>query len=185
MIYHVQQTREPAVVEETAFLVCPESPQRRSSVTPVWRAVRLKIVDADFIGSLQIPTGLSVMLVCVATGAIRLSPKQFVAPFRRFGVKAAGWRPGSRKRELIKMEGRQFGGHQVRIAGDVAESILRRNGKLRRIIQARIKERSSDQAILCPHSIVVSCASSNSIGETSLTMTKHFRPEQIQAQASE
>jgi hypothetical protein len=98
MIYHVQQSREPSVVEETAFLVCPKSLQRRSAVAPVRRAVRLKIVDADLIGGMQIPTRLGVKLVRVATDAIRLSSKQHVASCRRFGVKAGRWRPGSRKR---------------------------------------------------------------------------------------
>ena len=58
---------------EAALLVCPESLQRRGSITFVGRALGLKIVDADLCGRVHVPTGLGEDRRHVTRRALRLA----------------------------------------------------------------------------------------------------------------
>jgi hypothetical protein len=48
MINHVSQCGKASVVIEAAFLMGPESFQRRRSVSSIRGAIRLKLINADF-----------------------------------------------------------------------------------------------------------------------------------------
>ena len=59
VVDHSSQRGEPAVVKESAFLVCPQTSQRRGSVLVRRRSVRLEIVDAHFGRRVHVEPGLS------------------------------------------------------------------------------------------------------------------------------
>src|SRR5512147_678154 len=44
---HIIECREPAVVEKSALLVCPETPEGGCAVAPIRCAVGLEIVNSD------------------------------------------------------------------------------------------------------------------------------------------
>src|SRR5678816_1890364 len=55
MFDYVAQCREAAVVIEAPFLMCPETFQRRGSVSSIRSAVGLKVINADFSSCVHIP----------------------------------------------------------------------------------------------------------------------------------
>src|SRR5436309_14314601 len=57
MFDHVPQCCKAAVVIEAAFLMGPETFQRRGSVSSIRGAIRLKVINADFSRRMHVPAG--------------------------------------------------------------------------------------------------------------------------------
>src|SRR5213082_1754188 len=70
------QRGEAAVVIKTAFEMREEVANRRSAIALIQRAVGLKIVDADFRGSMQIPAGIGPEWLDVAIVALRFATEE-------------------------------------------------------------------------------------------------------------
>jgi len=68
---YVSQRRKSAIVIEAALLMCPETLQRRRSVSSIRGAIRLKIINADFSRCVHIPAGLREQRRDVTRGAFR------------------------------------------------------------------------------------------------------------------
>src|SRR2546425_8856976 len=59
MFNHVPQCCKAAVVIEAAFLMGPETFQRRGSVSSTRGAIRLKVINADFSRRMHVPAGFT------------------------------------------------------------------------------------------------------------------------------
>src|SRR5215472_15473582 len=153
VIDYIQQSRKAAIVIEAAFVdglhemaVFPDenSVQVHGLIDFVRRPVRLEAVDPDLLWCVQVPTGFSPQWLYMAVVALGLAAEQLVSEFSGRGIEVSA-RLGRRRgnRELIELERRKLLGDQIIIRGDVrqvSQVVRRRNRKLRRIVQSRIKE---------------------------------------------
>lgn len=113
MINDVEQGGEPFIMDEAAFLMRPGSLERRCPVHIVRRPHRLEVVNADLGGPVHVPPLLGKERGHVAPGTVGLPFEEgFLA---RCGclVEAALGRDRRWYGQLIEMERRKFGGHQV------------------------------------------------------------------------
>ena len=136
---HVQQGGKPAVMVKTPFLMGPQAVQRGCPVPLIGRAMGLKIIDADLVGRVQIPTRLGPDGLDVAGGAPRLAAEEGLATGRRLRIEAPRRRRGRREGQLIQVQRRQFRGDQIGLVAHMPEAVAGGDGELDRIIQARIK----------------------------------------------
>src|SRR5215213_8578705 len=142
MLDYVAQRREAAVVIEAAFRVCPESLERSGSITLVWGALGLKVVDTDFLGRVHVPSWLSVDRWHVTGRTLCRTFEHSLTSCGSGGIKAAGRRRRRGDCELKELKRRKFRGDQIRITAHVTKTCTRCNRKLHWIIQARIVERT-------------------------------------------
>src|SRR5579884_3143595 len=111
-------------------------------------AIGLEAVDANFGGSVQIPTRVAPERLHVAVVALGFAAKQLVATGGSGRIETAGGRIRRRKGELIELESLKLRGDQVVVRVDVlpvrkpqiSEAIRCRNWKLPGVIQPRIPE---------------------------------------------
>ncbi len=59
MFNHVSKCYKAAIVIEAALLMSPETFQRRRSVSSIWGAIRLKVINADFGRRMHVPAGFT------------------------------------------------------------------------------------------------------------------------------
>src|SRR5688500_16169579 len=131
---NIVQSRKPTIMVKPSRLVCPESLERRCAVTPVRCSVGLKIVNADLIWRMHVPTRLGEQRWHMAASTIGLAIKEnFAASCCRF-VEATLGRLWRRDRELIKMQCSKLRGDEIRIVANVSETGGGRNGELCRIV---------------------------------------------------
>ena len=102
MVHHGGQICESAVMVEAAFGAREKSAQRRGAVALVWRAIGLEIVDADFCGSVLVPTGFGKKRRHMTRCAVGFALKQRLAPSRGCGVEAAARRLLDRVEPYVK-----------------------------------------------------------------------------------
>src|SRR6058998_855903 len=73
MFDHVPQCCKAAVVIEAAFLMGPETFQRRGSVSSIRGAIRLEVINADFRCRMHVPAGFREHRRYMTRRALRLA----------------------------------------------------------------------------------------------------------------
>src|ERR1044072_3220152 len=110
MLDHVAQGGETSIVIEAAFLVRPESLERRGAITFVRRALGLKIVDADLFRRVHVPPRLSEGWRHVTHRTLRLTIEQRCTACRRRRIETSCRCCRGRDGELIEVKRRRLWG---------------------------------------------------------------------------
>src|SRR5262249_16571949 len=137
MFNYISQRREAAIVIEAAFLMRPETLQRRRSVSSIRRTIRLKIINADFSRVVHVPTRLREQRSDVTVLAFRITVEyQFpILDGGRSRRRCRGWNG-----QLIKMESRKLRRDQIRLTSNVSEAGASRHRELCRVLESRVIE---------------------------------------------
>src|SRR3954468_17534351 len=143
MLHHIAQCGKAAIVEKSAFSPSKDAGEWSCPITLIGSAARLKIVDFNLFGGVEVPTGLGPKWFGMAAVAIGCSPEKHVPTFGSRRVEIfSRHRFWSGKIELIGVQGRELGGDLVliRISLNIAKAISGRDRKLIRVVQARIEK---------------------------------------------
>src|SRR5688500_14283557 len=79
VVHNIQQSRKAPIVIKTAFLLRYHAGERRCSIPPVGRPIRLESIDSNFLRCVHVPAWLRVKRRDMARCAARFSAEQFLA----------------------------------------------------------------------------------------------------------